>query len=169
MCSKWYHMKCLKLSENDIWGAWHRPGCGRMPSEEKNMNIKIDTLRDLERCLVENENEDTQTNRESVGKLEEENAVLRHQNEFNELKRRLNDREKRKTEHNKSLIRGRSIIRNTDEKKTWQHWNTLLCKVQKWMTSTRSCKKRIPLAKDTPKSSYLEGEMMQLKNPRTLI
>ena len=52
-------------------------------------------------------------------KLEEENAVLRHQNEVltrevNELKRRLNER---KTEQNKSLILGSSIIRNIDEKK----------------------------------------------------
>ena len=48
--------------------------------------------------------------------------------EVNELKRQLNDREQRKTEHNKSLILGRSIIRNTNEKKTWQQ-KYAACKV----------------------------------------
>ena len=73
-------MKCLKLSENDIGGAWHCPDCGHMPLEVKDMNSKIDTLTDLVRSLIENGNEDWQTNRENVRKLEEENAVLRHQN-----------------------------------------------------------------------------------------
>ena len=90
-----------------------------MPSEVKDMNSKIDTLTDLVRSLIENGNEERQTNRENVRKLEEENAVLRHQNEVltrevNKLKRRLNER---KTEQNKSLILGSSIIRNIDEKK----------------------------------------------------
>ena len=101
------------------WGAWHCLDCGRMPLEVKDMNSKIDTLTDLVRSLIENGNEDRQTNRENVRKLDEENTVLRHQNEVltrevNELKRRLNVR---KTEQNKSLILGSSIIRNIDEKK----------------------------------------------------
>ena len=102
-----------------------------MPLEVKDMNSKIDTLTDLVRSLIENGNEDWQTNRENVRKLEEENAVLRHQNEIlnrevNELKRRLNER---RTEQNKSLILGSSIIRNIDEKKNLTTLKYAACEV----------------------------------------
>ena len=80
LCSTWYHMKCLKLGENDIGGAWNCPECGRMPSNVKVIDSKIDTLTELVRSLIQTRNEDRKTYRKNFVKLEEENALLQRQN-----------------------------------------------------------------------------------------
>ena len=122
LCSTWYHMKCLKLGENDIGGAWNCPECGRMPSDVKVIDSKIDTLTELVRSLIQTRNEDRETYRQNFVKLEEENALLQRQNEalcreVNELKRRLNEHQQKSESHEKTLILGSSLIRNLDEKK----------------------------------------------------
>ena len=167
MCSKWYHMKCLKLRENDIGGGWHCPECGRMPSEVKDMNSKIDSLTDLVRSLVENGNEDRQTNRENVCKLEEENAVLRHQNEaltrkVNEPKRRLNEQEQRKAEHDKSLLLGSSIVRNIDEKKL-ANTEIRCLRGAKVNDPKKELQEVNSAGKNAPKSSYWRGKWCSSK------
>ena len=115
-------MKCLKLVENDIGGTWNCPECGRMLSDVKVIDNKIDTLTKLVRSLIQTRNEDREAYRQNFAKLEEENASFRRQNEalcreVNELKRRLNERQQKSESHEKMLVLGSSLIRNIDEKK----------------------------------------------------
>ena len=51
-CNHWFHIQCLKLSEDDISGVWSCPGCMTMASDVRTAKDKIDTLTALVRELI---------------------------------------------------------------------------------------------------------------------
>ena len=125
LCGKWYHIKCLELTKDEIAGVWPCMTCRHLSDDVRSVNLKIDQLSsDMERVLVllssslkeiQKQRDDTlnecSTLRTENVQLREQNAALSRENS-----RLVYDikRTQQKQSNGKTLIIGSSIIRNLD-------------------------------------------------------
>ena len=53
LCGKWYHIKCLELTKDEIAGVWPCMTCRYLSDDVRSVNLKIDQFSsDMERVLV---------------------------------------------------------------------------------------------------------------------
>ena len=125
LCGKWYHIKCLELSKDEIAGVWPCLTCQHLSNDVRSANLKIDQLSsDMERILAlltSSLKEITKQRDDTVNEfsaLRTENAQLRGQNATlsRENSRLVYDikRNQQKQSNGKTLVIGSSIIRNFD-------------------------------------------------------
>ena len=125
ICAHWYHVKCLKLSQDDISGVWPCPDCRSMPSDIKQVDRKIDDMTSLLRDLIQTSGADREERailHRDINELRQKHDGLLAKNsaletEVKELKHRLNNYFLPTDTRDNSLVLGNSLVRDFDEER----------------------------------------------------
>ena len=84
-CGKWYHVKCLKLSTDEIGGVWPCFDCRTLSSDLKRTQSYIITLMDQVQHLVDSHDKEIKQLRYRHEHLEKCNKELKEKNEELEI------------------------------------------------------------------------------------
>ena len=118
ICGKWFHIKCLRLSQDECAGVWPCYDCRTIAQDLKSTNENVQTLTLLVQKLVNSHSRELADLRSRCDKLENDNVTLSTKNSALEVEiASLKSSQKSKTEQDISLLIGSSIIRDIDATK----------------------------------------------------
>ena len=118
ICGKWFHIKCLRLSQDECAGVWPCYDCRKIAQDLKSTKENVQTLTLLLQKLVDSHSRELEDLRSRCNKLENDNVTLSTKNNALEVEiASLKSSQKSKTEQDISLLIGSSIIRDIDATK----------------------------------------------------
>ena len=118
ICGKWFHIKCLRLSQDECAGVWPCHECRTIAQDLKCTKASMQTLTLLVQKLVDSHSQELADLKSRCNKLENDNVTLLTKNNALEVEiASLKTCQKSANVQDSSLLIGSSIIRDIDTTK----------------------------------------------------